>query len=256
MSIDEFITKDQYNLEQVRTLLPHFRELVPGLDGLYGQSRELMPVVADLTTLTFARCHLVCHKGLLAAAATIGRRHPDDAAAITRRAIEAARIARAVKHDPANLGRWQDYEKRLERWSQRELGRRPRPIKPTITYPPDHPGLETLRGYEGVLSDIFVHFTPEFVESRGWTHQAEGPRDFMTLPYHERDQRQIEREFIALGAIHVGVLDLFDECFDRAFSRDRGWLTQRGDVSARGVALRDRFNAEGPKGGSDDGSTR
>ena len=95
MSIDDFIQTDQYNLDHVRSLLPHFQELMPGIDALYERSRGLMPVAADQTTLIFARCHLLCHKGFLAAAVTI-----EAGTQMTRRPLHAGRSRLHASRSP------------------------------------------------------------------------------------------------------------------------------------------------------------
>src|ERR1700730_16831709 len=128
-SLEEFISSDQYNLEQISQNLPYFSELVPRLDALYECSLKLLPIANSEVSAALNQFLLLSHKGFLSAAVTIGRRHPDDAAAITRRAIEAARLAMAIKHDPANLERWKDYEVRLARWADRRAGKIPKPLR-------------------------------------------------------------------------------------------------------------------------------
>jgi hypothetical protein len=218
-NLSEFLDHDQENLLAIAKGLPHFNRVMPLIDELYDRSLGLL-LVADDRALFYGQSLMICHKAFLCAALTIGRRHPDDAAAITRRAIEAVSIARAVKHDPANLGRWQAYEKRLARWTARTAGERPSPFHPEIKYPPEHALLDQLRRFLGTLSDSFVHFTPEFFGARAWQTKRRGEEGEFAMPYMEVDQRVIERELIALGGIHTRILDLLDECFDGAFLAD------------------------------------
>jgi hypothetical protein len=159
--IEKFLKNDEYNLREIRTRLPYFTELMPRVHNLYSRSIDVVPRAADGLTLLFAQSLLLCHKAFLCAAATIGRRHPEDAAPITRRAIEVTSLAIAVKATPANFEKWQGYEARLKRWADRRAGKKPRPFYPDIKYPPN-PRLEDLRAYMGTLSDAFVHYTPEF----------------------------------------------------------------------------------------------
>jgi len=241
MSLDDFIDADQQNLDRIRTLLPHFRELMPQMHELYQRSLDLVPKDA----LVFGRSLLLCHKSLLSAAAMIGRRHPDDAAAITRRAIETARVALAVKHDAKNLERWKNAEQRLARWAARGQGKRPKPVKDIIQYPAGHAGQEELLRYFGLLSDAFVHFTPEFVETQGWRHQTRGEYGYVELPYLETDQRSIERHLLILGGVHMRIVDILDECFDGALSGDDEWRRRRADVAERGARLGELFARQG-----------
>jgi hypothetical protein len=116
MSVDQLIEMDQYNLDHIRRGLPHFTELVPSMFALYERARGLIP--RQLPPL-FGQTLLLCHKAFFCAAVTIGRRHPDDAAPITRRAIEAVRLAVAAKADPNLLDEWKAYTTRLARWEAR-----------------------------------------------------------------------------------------------------------------------------------------
>jgi len=239
-SIGELLANDQDNLLAIARDLPHFTRIVPRIDALYDQSLGLLRV-GDHLALFYGQSLLLCHKALLCAALTIGRRHPDDAAAITRRAIEAVSTARAVKYDPGNLERWRAYEKRLARWNARNAGERPSPFHPEITYPAEDRLLDEIRRFLGTLSDSFVHFTPEFFEGRGWKTERQGDAGQLAMPYMEVDQRVIERELITLGGIHVRILDLFDECFDGAFVADVPWRERRVELIAIGDQIAEHY---------------
>src|SRR5262249_54047405 len=144
---------------------------------------------------------LVCHKALMSAAALIALGQPDDSAGVTRRAIEAACLARAIKHDKANLNRWLSYEKRLARWNAREKGLKPQPISPKVVDPPHHKTVEWLRGQLGVLSDGAVHFTPEFFDQQDWRIEDKGGETVkLSLQYFEPSQQRIEQALIALAS--------------------------------------------------------
>src|SRR5439155_10426624 len=109
------------NLAELRRL-PEFT-FVERVMALYDRSLPLRARDPDVRAL---QLFIVCHGGLLSAAATIGRALPGDTFAITRRAVEAASLAAAVKADPANYERWLDEERRLQRWADRNEGRRPK----------------------------------------------------------------------------------------------------------------------------------
>ena len=239
-SIDNYLDIDQENLDRLRVLLPHFRALMPVIHQLYDRSQELIPP-DDPFSIILGRSLLICHKSFLAAAGTIARRHPDDAAPLTRRAIEAASFAVAVKHDPKNVERWSAAEQRLARWTARHQGSRVPRLRPLGIRYPENAVLEELRQYEGVLSDAFVHFTPEFIEGQTWRRTDHGERVIVDLIFLETNQRIIEREVIMLAAIHDRILDLFDECVSGAFSNDATWKAAKDQLTRRGAALGELF---------------
>lgn len=102
LSFDAYLKGQENNLAQIRRL-PVFRDLVLPVKELYERAADLVP---PGTPPSFGRILLLGHKSLLSAAALIARGLPDDAAGITRRAIEAVRTGRAIKHDRGNLDRW------------------------------------------------------------------------------------------------------------------------------------------------------
>ncbi len=57
------------------------------------------------------------------------------------------------------------------------------------------------------------------------------------LNYFVQDQRAIERGFMNLATDHLLCLAAFDDCYDRALSRDRSWEEARGRVQAAGRRL-------------------
>jgi hypothetical protein len=235
-TIDRYLDTDQENLDRLRVLLPEFRVLMPLIHELYDLSHQLIPP-DDPSSMMFGRGLLMCHKSFLAAAAAIARCHPDDAAPLTRRAIEAAGVVVAIKHDPQNLERWRAAERRLARWDARLRRTRPPHLKGLGIKYPDHPVLDELRRYEGILSDAFVHFTPEFIAGQTWKHMDHGARILVELQFLEVDQRVLERELVVLGAIHHRILGLFDEYCNRAFSRDQRWCTTSEEIARQGAAL-------------------
>jgi hypothetical protein len=241
MSLDGYLDNDQYNLDQIRTRLPHFRELMPRVHRLYEVSRSLIPRDSQPV---YGRCLLLCHKSFLAAAAAIGRRHPDDAAATTRRAIETITLALAAKLDPANLDKWQQTEARLKRWAERHAGRRPPRI--SVRYSKEvheHALLQKLKTYEGILSDSFVHFTPESVVMQAFREATEGTKMTLELPYLVTDQKIIEQQLIFLADIHHRIIGILDECYDRRFSADTAWQEASTQLSREGQRASDHYLA-------------
>ena len=89
-------------------MLPHFLILVPLIDQLYTHATEYIP---KDTSPRYGRFLLLCHKSFLSAAILIGQAQPDDAAPITRRAIEIARVCLASKVNKENAEKWMSYEK-------------------------------------------------------------------------------------------------------------------------------------------------
>ena len=101
---------------------------------------------------------------MLSAAMLIARGQPDDAAPVTRRAIEIGHLAVAVHLDPENYLKWVDYKRRSSRWQQRIQRQRPK-SEPAFKWNKEileHPLLAHLRTVLGVLSDADAHYKPEY----------------------------------------------------------------------------------------------
>jgi hypothetical protein len=226
-SVDDYIDADAYNLESVRTRLPHFNALVPPLHSLYQRSSELLP--SD--QLVFGRATLLCHKAFLSAAVTIARLHPDDAAAPTRRAVEAAQVCLAIKADPDNLERWKNAEHRLARWAARHEGRDPGRLKRAVKWPKDHPLFEALDRTLGTLSDLYVHFTPEYVYGQAWEHdEAAGELVNVKLAFQEKNVGRALGQLVNLARIHLHIHSVLDTCLDCRLSGDAEWERRRAIV--------------------------
>jgi len=162
-SIESFIENDQANLSLTSRDLPPFADLAPRLNALYHRSIDQVPK----TQPAFGQFLLLCHKSFLTAAVTIGGCHPDDAAPITRRAIEAASVALAIKRDPVNLERWRNTRKRTATWEARLRGEKEPRFGDEVVYP-DDARLARLASFGRMLSDAFVRFTPEFFADQSW----------------------------------------------------------------------------------------
>jgi hypothetical protein len=114
-TFDGYLATQERNLQQIRRL-PQFG-LLEALHALYERS---ISVVSRDPHFYVVQLLFVCHQALLSAAATTARALPRDTIGITRRAIEAACLARAIKHDEKNLERWLAFDKRMSRWSDRQ----------------------------------------------------------------------------------------------------------------------------------------
>src|SRR5438093_1735214 len=77
-----------------------FAVLFALIDDLYERTIQLA------AENEFGRFALMAHKAFLTAASLIAQNQPDDAAPITRRAVEMIRLAAAAKDDPAIWKAW------------------------------------------------------------------------------------------------------------------------------------------------------
>lgn len=89
MSIQDYIRAQRNNIESIGQL-PHFAVLGDLLDRLYERAVALVP---KQSPPPFGQLLLICHRAFLSALTLIGQAQPDDAAPISRRAIEEARLA-------------------------------------------------------------------------------------------------------------------------------------------------------------------
>lgn len=199
-----------------------FAGLLSGVDRLYEIALQSVPQEGPAV---FGQFVLVCHKSFLAGASLIGQAQPDDAAPITRRAIEAARLAAAIKENPANLQEWVAFEERTKRWQAREEGRKPGSLSVRIDV--KHPLILELMETWGILSDARIHFTPEYFTSLGWIKGD-------TLRYFTEDQRILEREIALLAATHRKILHVLDWCLDGAFSGNTQWTRLMSELYKEG----------------------
>jgi len=237
--VASYLEAQAHNLSELRRL-PEFK-FVELVHDLYDRSLPLRPRNPDVR---FLQLFIVCHGALLSAAATIGRALPGDTFALTRRAVEAAALAVAIKADPANYERWLDEEKRLARWEKRLRGEKPKvQAGRGITYPRS---VDRLRSYLGTLSDAGVHLTPEFIATQRYRIEPiEGtPGGYLRIIYFETKQRELERALMFLGSIHLEMLETFDGVLDGAFRRDVEWLRQREEIDRFGRPLTQRFRTE------------
>lgn len=220
MSIDGYIDAQRENIDSIKNL-PQFSILGSLVHQFYEISRDSVP---SNSPQRFGRCLILCHRSFLAAITLIGQGQPEDAAPITRRAVEIGKLCLGLKFKPQNFEKWLDYEKRMKRWEAREKGTRLPPYStPKINLPENHIVLNEFNTFLGVLSDSYVHFTPEFDESQNWRVTSEGESVFFYLNYFISDQRIIERELILLADAHGYIILIFNECLDDVFRKNSKW---------------------------------
>lgn len=234
MSFKEYIEAQRHNYKEVEKL-PHFSLLIEQIDNIYNHTIKIFP--SDVP-VRYSRFLLLFHKSFLSATTLIAQCQPDDAAPITRRAIEIARICLASKHDDDNYEKWLSYEKRYERWQKREKNKKP-PYLPPIQFnlPDDHPILDDLMRELGTLSDAFVHFTPEYYSSLNWKDNRESQPPKINLSYFISDQRVLKRELLILAGSHAKFLQIIDECIDRYLYKQSTWKSLMSSLYNTGSRL-------------------
>ena len=214
--MEEYFKALRSNMEEgVRD--PDARELMAALDAAY---RATIGKPHPGPAL-FGRFLQVCHKSMLAAYALIAQRQPEDSVAVTRRAVEAAKVALAIKANSANANEWLSFEHRNNRWITRQRGERPKSFRVKYDDLGGNPVADELDLWLGVLSDAYVHFTPEYFDSLDWDEKicADGERQIF-LHYFHRGAQEVERHFKLLSAAHGTIFKAFDQCFDGGISAD------------------------------------
>src|SRR5689334_22089384 len=103
-------------------------QLIETVDTLYrvGWSKAPFPISTAEEDHLLRMSYLICHRALDAAATAAGSGQPEDAAAITRRALEAAQVCLAIKADRSNFAEWKSIEIRQDRWKVRVAGEKPK----------------------------------------------------------------------------------------------------------------------------------
>jgi hypothetical protein len=164
--MDEFVRCQRETLDQIR-LWPHFRDLIGATDAVY---RWPTSAAAPLTNapVIFARILLICHKSLLSAATLIAQGQPEDSTGITRRALEAARVALAIKISDSNALQWTAHQERHDRWLKRQQNEKPKSFIVRFADIRGDALMEKIDTHLGILSDASVHFTPEFYSNLDW----------------------------------------------------------------------------------------
>jgi hypothetical protein len=244
MSIEGYVATQQLDHEAIRNT-PHYSLLIETVDRLYRVTIELVPV--HCPRVCFGKMLLMYHKSLLSAATLIARGQPEDAALVTRRAIEIGHLAIAVHLDSQNYVAWLDEERRNGRWQKRMSGDRPKSApghkwgKEVLA----HPLLTDLRTFLGMLSDSDAHFTPEFEGNLQWEERVTpGEGATIALAYFDTTKRVINCAFVNLAAIHLKLLNVFDTCFNEGLRQDGAWQLLRATAWSIGAELAVEFRSD------------
>jgi hypothetical protein len=167
---------------------------------------------------------MICQRELLVSASQIQRGLPSDSHANTRRAVEVAKVALALKRNRNNAEAWLKADLRQRRWNSRQQGQKPEYLPP-VRFPEldGEPLIEALQQYFGMASDTYVHFTPEFFGQQPFsqTHTEDG-NVFIALNYFGTE-RDILSHAVMLCGLHVRILLVFDAVFDGIVAVDAGW---------------------------------
>ena len=111
----------QFNRTQLFLSNEAFNAVIIAVDSAYEAVRHQNQNVTEGR----GRFLIICHQALYSAASCLVRGTALDAAASSRRALEAARTALAIKLDARNAERWLAYNERLDRWKSRQAGEKP-----------------------------------------------------------------------------------------------------------------------------------
>ena len=237
-----FINAQQATLDQIQGW-PHFQGLVGAADAVYRWPMSVAPH-PDAPAI-FARILLICHKSLLSAATLIARGQPEDSTGITRRALEAARVALAIKINDANTEQWTAYQLRHDRWLKRQSNERPRPFVVRFADVQGDALIEKIDTHLGILSDASVHFTPEFYSSLDWeVRTSPDGNGEVFLNYFRKSQREIEFQFIQLSAAHLAILEALNRCYDGRFMQDDDCRARLAGLFERGRALNEAYHRD------------
>jgi hypothetical protein len=171
---------------------------------------------------------MVCHREFLVAASQIRRGLPFDSHANTRRAVEVAKVALALKRNRNNAEKWLKTEIRQRRWDARRRGQKPQRLPP-IQFPEldQEPLIASLQEYFGIASDTYIHFTPEFFGQQPFSQTpVDGGNVFIGLDYFG-SERDILFHAVMLCGLHLRILLVFDAVFDNVMIEDPGWKVLR-----------------------------
>jgi hypothetical protein len=246
MGLEEYLTAQQRNLDAIKSSM-HYSRLIETVEHLYRSTFNLGPLVCP--RICFAKMLLMCHKSFLSAATLIARGQAEDAAPVSRRAIEIGHLAIAVHLDSQNYLKWLDAKRRMARIASRMKGERPT-NEPGHKWGKDvleHPLLADLRKFLGMISDYYAHFTPEFEGNLAWSEEAGAEGVSLQLQYFDTDSRAINCAFLTLAAIHLKLLEVFNACFGGGLERDGGWQLVKTTAEAIARELAQEFRPEEQK---------
>lgn len=116
MSIGGYIHAHRGNLK-LDNNLQHLSILIPFVNKIYND--VCLPATTNLFP-RYRRFLLLWYRSFLSAAILIGQAHPEDAAPMTRRAIEVAKICFGGKFKLENLDKWLSYQISMKRLEERQ----------------------------------------------------------------------------------------------------------------------------------------
>jgi hypothetical protein len=234
MSLNDFMAAQSQNAEALATK-PHFASLVPLVDRMYVMATEL---AAPKHSPTLGKWLMICHREFLTAASQIVRGLPFDSHTNTRRAVEAATVALAIKRNRANVHEWLKEELRLQRWDARQEGKKPKGL-PRNRFPEleNEPLLQDLQQYFGIASDSFIHFTPEFLGHQDFSETPTGDGMVSIGLNYFASEPEILQHAIMLCRLHARILLVFDAVFDGVVSADAAWKVLRATFDQVGKDL-------------------
>lgn len=209
VAIEQFTTYVSAEFNRTAIFLQNeiFTRVIAAIDAAYASARaENQEITAGR-----ARILLACHQAMYSAASCLARGVPLDAAAASRRALEAARTVLAVKLDGRNAERWTAYEGRLSRWQARQTDQTPPKLRIDYDVLKGDVLAEKLATFIGILSDSAVHFTPEFFSRLDFQERKHGGEVF--LDYLEAGEDQAALELKMFAATHLLILRTIARCF-------------------------------------------
>jgi hypothetical protein len=225
----KFLEAQTYQLEQ-NLQTEQFATLAPAIVRAYDAANLALP---ERTDLAIRKLLWLCHRSFMVAALLIARGHPDDAGPVTRRAIETARVAFALTYNRENLDLWAQYDARRARWAARQEGRKPPSLAlDPFKFPKPHPVLDKLGLWLGIYSDMTAHFTPEYLSH----YEIERRGDHLFMNFFVTDREDLDRALRACAAVHLAILDLFDEATKGTLQASPPWCAAMAE--ARGVGRR------------------
>ena len=93
--------------------------------------------------------------------------------------------------------------------------------------------------------DASVHFTPEFYSNLDWEVRQTPEGNGEVYPnYFHRSQREIERQFIAVSAAHLTILEALDRCFDGRFRQTDACRERLGNFVRLGRAFNEAYERQ------------
>jgi hypothetical protein len=234
MSLNDFMAAQATNAAALATK-PHFASLVPLVERMYAVATQL---AAPKHSPTLGKLLMLCHREFLVAASQITRCLPFDSHANTRRAVEAAKVALAVKRNRANVQEWLKQDLRPRRWEARQEGKKPEYLPPNRFVDLDNePLLDELQQYFGIASDSFIHFTPEFLGHQDFVETPNGDGNVSIGLNYFASERDSLLHAIMLCGLHVRILLVFDAVFDGVVCADAGWKVLRATFDQLGNEL-------------------